>query len=632
VTDIWQQLGIRATSDLKAIKKAYAARLKHTRPDDDAAAYQALRQAYEAAQAQAKAQARWADLSWQVKLSAAAVLHVEEHGEPGDASAADHQRRDAPAAEEHGRPNQNEPALELVPPVAASDQKELEPASAPPASQPAWRSPDELVIWLTERLQADDADGMAADWQLAERELDALPLSMQAEASRCFADMVLAHDVPVAVENALLQRFGWLSDFRAFQNLGAQRAQALRARFGDRAAFIPDQAFLDRYNVVTVFAQGARRLKGWNQWLYIMLGSSQVRRLWRELRPEQRHAIGVDKAGEAHIEGALDWSLWSRFALFAAFGASVFGWREDLAGLPWLVHMLVTALFSVMGWGASMLIPVTLVIAVTCLVLVVGVTMLAGFFLGTLFSQHPAIAPAIAVLGMIIGVGVFVALLFWLAGWRRTRGEDMALGTFLLCALAGKGIADLWGNPLAGGVIGALWFIFSILIYHYCSQRLEATWGANRTPPVLLARLTIGWPYTVMDWSGKYALAPAIAAYVLALIAIPYDRFFLLLPMWVICALAAYGLDMALAACGRLLADQPWKGWLQLSLLLIWLVWTLAYLRAPEAWTPALLLRPDRLSKAWVGLWMIGLLPGGLVWSGWAMAKQARRLWSWFGK
>ena len=45
----WQVLGIEATTDLPAIKKAYASRLKHTRPDDDAAAYQSLREAYDLA-------------------------------------------------------------------------------------------------------------------------------------------------------------------------------------------------------------------------------------------------------------------------------------------------------------------------------------------------------------------------------------------------------------------------------------------------------------------------------------------------------------------------------------------------------------------------------------------------------
>lgn len=45
----WHILDIAPTSDTRAIRKAYAARLKTTRPDDDAAAYQSLREAFDEA-------------------------------------------------------------------------------------------------------------------------------------------------------------------------------------------------------------------------------------------------------------------------------------------------------------------------------------------------------------------------------------------------------------------------------------------------------------------------------------------------------------------------------------------------------------------------------------------------------
>ncbi len=50
----WTLLGLPPGADERSVKRAYAALLKKTRPEDDAAAYQALREAYEQALAQAR--------------------------------------------------------------------------------------------------------------------------------------------------------------------------------------------------------------------------------------------------------------------------------------------------------------------------------------------------------------------------------------------------------------------------------------------------------------------------------------------------------------------------------------------------------------------------------------------------
>ncbi|MCR9003706.1 J domain-containing protein [Rahnella perminowiae] len=49
---IWSVLGIEPTQDLGVIKRAYARKLKNTRPDSDPQGYQRLREAFEAAKRQ----------------------------------------------------------------------------------------------------------------------------------------------------------------------------------------------------------------------------------------------------------------------------------------------------------------------------------------------------------------------------------------------------------------------------------------------------------------------------------------------------------------------------------------------------------------------------------------------------
>lgn len=58
IHDPWSVLGLAPTDDTRAVKRAYAGRLKVTRPDDDPVAFQALSDAYETAMREARDAAR----------------------------------------------------------------------------------------------------------------------------------------------------------------------------------------------------------------------------------------------------------------------------------------------------------------------------------------------------------------------------------------------------------------------------------------------------------------------------------------------------------------------------------------------------------------------------------------------
>ena len=194
----WARLGIEPTTDLAAIKKAYALKLKTTRPDDDAEAYQALRGAYERAQ-------QW--LKWQQQAAEAA--------EPGDAA----ESVDVPAAT-------------------------VDTPAAPEPPVEALAHPGQLIDELTQRWQHSGEPALLHAWAEEVRpELDRQPLSRQTEFSAAFAQWVLATPtLPDDLLQALNAHFGWLDDFRTERLLGASLAHALHDMLDARLrpAQLPD--------------------------------------------------------------------------------------------------------------------------------------------------------------------------------------------------------------------------------------------------------------------------------------------------------------------------------------------------------------------------------------------------------
>lgn len=216
--DDWQRLGLEGpTDDVAVVKRAYAKRLKVTRPDDDAAAYQALREAYE---------------------------RVLSRGSMPACSNAD----DMPSA-----PPASAQALQAA---SAEPAPELQAASGP--------TPEQLCQSLVHAHREHGPAAVRATLPALLLALDALPLAMRDEASVRFADAVIAQpDLPAEVRLALRDHFGWTGDFRVDRLMGTERLLRLLDSLPVVVAPETDPAALEQIAVIAgwrrVLASGRLR-------------------------------------------------------------------------------------------------------------------------------------------------------------------------------------------------------------------------------------------------------------------------------------------------------------------------------------------------------------------------------------
>lgn len=354
---VWAELQIEPTQDALAIKRAYAKRLKVTRPDDDAAAYQRLREAFDQAMA-------WARRAADVPPVPAARVAPEPHetAAPADAPAAALPEDDAPplaraddgfehtrrrgdtkrelTAEAASAPNDHDagdtatmaPAddgfdgdaeidVEVRPGTAA------EPSPRTDDGKPDWPAPEGIARGVHAYWQQHGDDALVALWPRVQHDLDRIPFAWRGDASAWMASLVLDHPaLPAGFVEPLADHFQWGLDFRVTHALGSERAFALAQRLRELGILrVNDPAVLRRYAEVLrlqALRESGRRMRA--SVLSLLLPEHVLERWWR-MPDRLRSGLGIDEAARADIAQWLQGAAAVRTLVFMAMLAGLFG-------------------------------------------------------------------------------------------------------------------------------------------------------------------------------------------------------------------------------------------------------------------------------------------------------------------
>lgn len=297
----WEQLGIGPTTDTAAIKRAYAVKLRRTRPDDDARAYQRLREAYDGALWWARHAEQ--DVEDTQPLPEAAGLDVP-----------------APMAEPDPPPSAPVPQA-APPPLVCEAERQAPPAPTPSPSPPLpAASPEALFAQAMQAWQQGGAAGVRAAWPALKAGLHALPLRQDAEASARFADLVIGlPQMPGDIVRGLQEHFGWLGDFRTARSIGSARAEALQEVLADVSfRVITDPPTLRLHGQVLALHRLLQAGLLLRAWLYASLVGVAVAYRMAASGTALLRRLDLDHEAQRALNAVLARGQWVRTAAVAA--------------------------------------------------------------------------------------------------------------------------------------------------------------------------------------------------------------------------------------------------------------------------------------------------------------------------
>ncbi len=261
--NFWSVLGLAPGQDMAAIKQAYAAKLRTTRPDDDAAAYQQLREAYDAAVRHAKGVAKPAAFTARWTESVAESPPSQETASPAESDSEPETARpppepvpaspplpDARVAQELNEVPDAQDALAAQAAqktAAASRAEAARKAAAVARAKLQWAKQtaappvptidlDELIEQTRDLWRQHGDAALQAHWPQLRSVLGDCSLAQAQACSTAFAQMIMSEaGLPAMFIDQLKQFFGWGSDYRRMPRLAGHEAVEFRRRLADVA-------------------------------------------------------------------------------------------------------------------------------------------------------------------------------------------------------------------------------------------------------------------------------------------------------------------------------------------------------------------------------------------------------------